>query len=153
MFTLQVGESCPRNASWIFEQGAFLVFFSDLFSVCYMQDVLLLSNIFLILFIFSRELIFTQDEDVLIRHLSPRAGVSKNQQFHSCGFVACLCKECVKYKWWSIKTKEDRSPEGKKMSKSESETTQSGNTDDVVCVKSLFVQLEGKGICVCVAAV
>lgn len=39
------------------------------------------------------------------------------------------------------------------MSKSESERTQSGNTDDVVSVKSLFVQLEGKGICVCIAAV
>lgn len=39
------------------------------------------------------------------------------------------------------------------MSKSESETTQSGNTDDVVSLKSLFVQLEGKSICVCIAVV
>lgn len=39
------------------------------------------------------------------------------------------------------------------MSKSESETTQSGNTDVVVSLKSLFVQLEGKGICVCIAVV
>lgn len=39
------------------------------------------------------------------------------------------------------------------MSKSESETTQPGNTDDVVSVKSMFVQLEGKGIYVCITAV
>lgn len=39
------------------------------------------------------------------------------------------------------------------MSKSESETTQSGNTDCVVCLKSLLVELEEKGICICIAVV
>ncbi|KAM6381895.1 uncharacterized protein FN964_000505 [Alca torda] len=34
------------------------------------------------------ELIFAEDEDVLIRHLSLRAGVSKNQQFHSRDFCS-----------------------------------------------------------------
>lgn len=39
------------------------------------------------------------------------------------------------------------------MSKSESETTDSGNTDDVVSLKSWLGQLEEKGICICIAVV
>lgn len=49
--------------------------FHALFSVHYMQDFLLSSNI-LELF-FNTELIFAQDEDVPVRHPSLRAGASK----------------------------------------------------------------------------
>jgi len=57
---------------------------------------------FWVLFIFNTELIFAQDKDVLIKHPSLRAGVSKNQHFYSCDSVACLLKgmcgiETMKY--------------------------------------------------------
>lgn len=84
MSTLGIGESCPRNAASIFEKGAFLIWFDDLFSVCYYLQC------FKIILIFNTELIFAQDEDGLIIHLSLRTVVSKNQQLHSCDFAVCL---------------------------------------------------------------
>lgn len=66
MSTLGIGESCCRNAASIFEKGAFLIWFDDLFTVCYYLQC------FKNILIFNTELIFAQDEDGLIIHLSLR---------------------------------------------------------------------------------
>lgn len=66
----------------IFEKGAFLVLFDDLFSVCYYLYIIFYH-------FFNTQLIFAQDKDRLIS-LSLRTVVSKNRQFHSYDFAVCL---------------------------------------------------------------